>query len=49
MDQWVIPPEEDAAFVEVMEAVLGLYQQPLDPDVPVVNMDEQSVTLRGDP
>lgn len=44
----MIPPEEDAEFVEAMEAVLDRYQQPLDPDVPVVNMDEQSVTLRGD-
>ncbi len=44
----MIPPEEAAEFVEAMEAVLNLYQQPLDPDVPVVNMDEQSVTLRGD-
>lgn len=46
--QWVIPPEKDAAFVRAMEAVLDLYQKPLDPDVPVVNMDEQSVTLRAD-
>ena len=44
----MIPPEEDAEFVAAMEAVLDLYQQPLDPDVPVVNMDEQSVTLRED-
>lgn len=48
MKQWVIPPEEDAAFVRAMESVLDLYQQPLDTDVPVVNMDEQSVTLRAD-
>ncbi len=48
MAQWVIPPEEDAAFVEAMEEVLELYQQPLDTSVPVVNMDEQLVTLRDD-
>ena len=48
MSQWVIPAEEDAEFVVAMEAVLDLYQQPLDAEVPVVNMDEQSVTLRGD-
>ena len=48
MAQWVLPPEEDAAFVEAMEEVLELYQQPLDTSVPVVNMDEQSVALRGD-
>lgn len=45
-EQWVIPPEEDAAFVNAMENVLDLYQKPLDTDVPVVNMDEQCVTLR---
>ena len=44
--QWVIPPSEDAAFVNAMEQVLDLYQKPLDTDVPVVNMDEQSVRLR---
>ena len=31
-----------------MEKVLDLYQKPLDTDVPVVNMDEQSVMLRED-
>lgn len=42
----MIPPEEDAEFVAAMEEVLDLYQKPLDTDVPVVNMDEQPVTLR---
>ena len=42
----MIPPEEDAEFVVAMEEVLDLYQKPLDTDVPVVNMDEQSVLLR---
>ncbi len=42
------PPSEDAAFVNAMEQVPDLYQKPLDTDVPVVNMDEQSVTLRKD-
>ncbi len=42
----MIPPSEDAAFVNAMEQVPDLYQKPLDTDVPVVNMDEQSVTLR---
>ena len=46
--QWVIPPEEDAAFVAAMEEVLELYQKPLDTSVPVVNMDEQPVNLRDD-
>ena len=39
------PPEEDAEFVVAMEEVLDLYQKPLDTDVPVVNMDEQSVRV----
>ena len=48
VNQWLIPPEENAEFVKAMEAVLDLYKKPLDPDVPVVNMDEQSITLRAD-
>ena len=47
-EQWVIPPEKDAEFVKSMEEVLDLYQKPLDKDIPVVNMDEQCVTLRAD-
>ena len=46
--QWVIPPEKDAEFVKSMEEVLDLYQKPLDTEIPIVNMDEQSVTLRDD-
>ena len=45
--QWVIPPEKNAEFVKAMEKVLDLYQKSLDKDNPVVNMDEQSITLRG--
>ena len=48
MNQWVLPPEANAEFVKAMEKVLDLYKKPLDIDVPVVNMDEQSVTLRED-
>ena len=44
----MIPPKENAAFVAAMEKVLALYQQPLDAEVPVVNMDEQPVVLRDD-
>ncbi len=44
----MIPPEKDAEFVKSMEEVLDLYQKPLDTEIPVVNMDEQSVTLRDD-
>jgi len=42
---WVIPPEQNAAFVAHMEEVLDLYQQPYDPNYPVVNMDEKPVQL----
>jgi len=41
----VIPPEQNADFVAHMEAVLDLYQQPYDPNYPVVNMDEKPVQL----
>lgn len=44
----MIPPKENAAFVASMEKVLDLYQQPLDAEVPVVNMDEQPVVLHDD-
>ena len=41
----MIPPEQNADFVAHMEEVLDLYQQPYDPDYPVVNMDEKPVQL----
>ncbi len=44
----MIPPGEDAAFVASMEQVLDCYQRPLDPEFPVVNMDEQPVQLKAD-
>lgn len=40
---WCIPPRQDAAFVCAMERVLTVYKRPLDPDNPVVCMDESSV------
>ena len=40
---WCIPPKQDAAFVCAMEQVLAVYQRPLDPDCPLVCMDESSV------
>tara|TARA_R110002111_G_scaffold206545_1_gene270876 strand:- start:236 stop:382 length:147 start_codon:yes stop_codon:yes gene_type:complete len=43
MQYWVIPPEADAEFVAHMEDVLETYAKPLDPDVPVLCMDEQPV------
>ena len=39
---WCIPPKQDAAFVCAMEQVLAVYQRPVDPDCPVVCMDESS-------
>jgi DDE superfamily endonuclease len=42
---WVIPPEHSGEFVAHMEDVLAVYQQPYDPQVPLVCMDEQPVQL----
>lgn len=42
---WCIPPQEDAAFVCQMEQVLEVYRRPLDPQHPVVCMDEQHKQL----
>ena len=41
----MIPPENDAEFVANMEEVLETYEQPYNPSVPVVCMDEQPVQL----
>jgi len=38
---WCIPPEQNAAFVADMEALLDLYCLPYDPHQPTVCMDEQ--------
>lgn len=38
--QWVIPPEQNGAFVAHMERVLDVYKRPYDPMRPVVCMDE---------
>ena len=43
--EWCIPPEADADFVCAMENVLDLYAQPLNPDEPVVTMDETTKQL----
>ena len=42
---WVIPPEQNAAFVANMEDVLEIYKRPYNPAVPVVCMDEQPTQL----
>ena len=41
----MIPPEQNAEFVACMEDVLDLYQQPYDPEIPLVCMDEKPVQL----
>ena len=41
----MIPPEASAEFVAAMEEVLETYEQPYNPNVPVVCMDEQPVQL----
>jgi len=38
--QWVIPPEQNGAFVAHMEQVLDVYKRPYNPRHPVVCMDE---------
>ena len=40
---WCIPPKQNAAFVCAMENVLAVYKRAMDPDFPVVCMDESSV------
>jgi hypothetical protein len=41
----VIPPDESTDFVYHMENVLSLYQEPYDPDRPVVCFDEHPTQL----
>lgn len=43
--EWVIPPEENAAFVCAMEEILDLYQKPYDETEPLVCFDESSKQL----
>src|SRR5271167_761038 len=44
-EQYVIPPDANAAFVAAMEDVLEVYHRPHDPDRPVVCLDETSKQL----
>lgn len=44
----MIPPKHSGEFVACMEDVLELYQQPHDPNAPVVCMDEASKQLVGE-
>ena len=41
----MIPPEASAEFVADMEEVLETYEQPYNPNIPVICMDEQPVQL----
>ncbi len=41
----MIPPEANAEYAVAMERVLRTYERPLDPQRPVVCMDEQPVQL----
>lgn len=45
---WCIPPKQSAEFVYHMEDVLAVYQQPPDPQRPVVCLDETSRQLIGE-
>jgi len=42
---WVIPPQQNAAFVANMEDVLEVYKRPYNPAIPVICMDEQPTQL----
>lgn len=42
---WCIPTKADAAFVCQMEAVLDVYTRPIDPQRPLVCMDESNKQL----
>jgi len=42
---WCIPKENDAHFVAYMEDVLGIYQRPYNPKIPVICMDEKPIQL----
>ncbi len=44
-EYFIIPPEQDAAFVARMEDILAVYQRPYDDQYPVICMDEQPKQL----
>jgi hypothetical protein len=48
IEEWCIPPKQNAAFVAEMEQVLDEYQRPYDPRFPSVCMDESSKQLIAD-
>ena len=45
---WCIPPKQSAEFVYHMEDVLAVYQQPLNPQRPIVCRDETFQQLIGE-
>jgi hypothetical protein len=45
LKQWVIPPAHNAQFVWRMEEILDLYEEPYDPNRPVVCFDERPCQL----
>ena len=46
--KWVIPPQQNSAFIAAMEDVLAVYLRPRDRDVPLVCFDEASKQLIAD-
>ncbi len=44
----MIPPEHNAQFVWKMEEILDLYEEPYDPNRPVVCFDERPSQLLDD-
>lgn len=48
IEEWCIPPKEDAAFVCNMEDVLEVYKRPYDPKRPLICMDEMPKQLLAD-
>ena len=42
---WCVPKENDSHFVAHMENVLGIYQRPYNPKIPVICMDEKPIQL----
>ena len=42
---WCIPKDNDAHFVAHMEDILGIYQRPYNPKIPVICMDEKPIQL----
>ena len=48
-ESWCIPPEQNASFIAAMEDILEVYAREVDPQRPLVCMDEFSKQLLSDP